>query len=186
MRSTAEIGPFVILSEGSVGAGARRIEAVTSGEAFALLAERSREPDELRGELESCAQSREEKRAGRRRRRPTSTNRPEAEKPTVLLRSDEGEAGELLDLPTGCEAGEGRRVVISASQNGRAHLVVNFDEAASDEGSTPLTRSATAAALVGGGGGGHPTLAGGRRPELRKATRGARRAVQAGAIAERP
>ena len=48
VRSTAEIGPFVILSEGSVGSGARRIEAVTSGEAFALLRERAREGDELR------------------------------------------------------------------------------------------------------------------------------------------
>src|SRR5206468_8729241 len=45
VRSTAEIGPFLILSEGSVGSGARRIEAVTSGEAFALLHERSREAE---------------------------------------------------------------------------------------------------------------------------------------------
>src|SRR5262249_29790805 len=54
VRSTAEIGPFAILSERSVGSGSRRIEAVTSGEAFALLHERAREADALRGELDKA------------------------------------------------------------------------------------------------------------------------------------
>ncbi|HET7352675.1 MAG TPA: alanine--tRNA ligase, partial [Gaiellaceae bacterium] len=52
VRTTAEIGAFTILSEGSVGSGARRIEALTSGEAFAWLHERARESEELRAELE--------------------------------------------------------------------------------------------------------------------------------------
>ena len=73
VRSTAEIGPFVILSEGSVGSGARRIEAITSGDAFALLHERAKEGDALRGEL---AKARKEAKQGGgvagRRTLPTS------------------------------------------------------------------------------------------------------------------
>ena len=65
VRTTAEIGAFAVLSEGSVGSGVRRVEAVTSGEAYAYLRGRAHEADELRRELE---QARKEARKRLRRR----------------------------------------------------------------------------------------------------------------------
>jgi alanyl-tRNA synthetase len=168
VRSTAEIGSFVILSEGSVGSGARRIEAVTSGEAFALLHERAREAEALRAELSAARKE--------ARRKVASSGDDGVE---VLREEEHGGVHVVLaevrdaaadELPDVADRLKARRspaaVVLGAKDDGRVHLVVALDP--SLEGRLDAVEVVRAAAAeVGGGGGGRPTMAraGGRDPE---------------------
>ena len=170
VRTTAEIGPFAILSESSVGAGVRRIEAVTSGEAFALLRGRAHEADELRAEL------------GRARKEAKQQPAKAAAGPDVVdeRRSKAGDVevivmelsdstpDELLELSDRLRQKHApAAVVLGTREDGRVHLVVSLDRSLEERGLDAVQVVRQAAALVGGGGGGRPTLAraGGKEPE---------------------
>ena len=164
VRSTAEIGPFAVLSESSVGAGSRRIEAVTAGEAFALLHERAREADALRGELE---------RARKESKRPQQSAQTEIvsqdkEGDVLLVEVKSLKGGPLRDFSDRIRQQEKADGAIVASRDdGRVFLVVNFDESLVARGLDAVQVVRELGKHIGGGGGGKPTLAeaGGKNPD---------------------
>ncbi len=169
VRSTAEIGAFSILSEGSVGSGARRIEAVTAGEAYALLHARSRELDEVRAEIEKLRKELKKKLT------PGVQDGVEVEAVVraeggvnLIVQAVEGLDGDgLLDLSDRFKQKHApAAVVLGGVQDGQVTLIANFDKTVADRVSASDVVK-RAAALVGGGGGGRPTMAraGGKSPE---------------------
>jgi alanyl-tRNA synthetase len=161
--STAQVGPFVITTESSVGAGSRRIEAVTAGEAFAYLREQSREADALRGELE---------RVRKDVRKPKADDRAAVDvvdkvANVVLAQTSGVKGGPLRDLSDRLRQQEKADGAIVFSQDdGRAFLVVNFDQSLVDRGLDAVSVVRELGKHIGGGGGGKPTLAeaGGKNP----------------------
>jgi alanyl-tRNA synthetase len=179
VRSTAEVGPFVVLRESSSSQGVRRIEAITSAAALEHLRERSREVDRLAGELA-------ERDAELRRLRARgggggggSTNggadaalaaaAVDAGGVRVVAAAIEGaDSDELLQTSDRLKARLAPAVVVLGSAtDGKVHLVANFDPQAVERGLSAVDVIREVAPLVGGGGGGRPTMAraGGSQPD---------------------
>jgi alanyl-tRNA synthetase len=168
VRSTAEIGVFAILGEGSVGGGTRRIEAVTSGEAWASLRARAAEAEDLREALKEAR--RELKRKDTTVGAPAAAATGSASDPEVTVTPLDGlnlivqpvegfEGDALLDLSDRLKQRHApAAVVLGSTGDGKVSLVANFDDAvATRVSAADVIRGA--APLVGGGGGGRPTMA---------------------------
>jgi alanyl-tRNA synthetase len=206
VRSTAEIGPFRVLSETSSAANVRRIEAVTGPEAVSLL----REHDRLLSEVAATLHARAED-------APAAVAALAAERKRLEKALREGgtaggesavDAGELatqatdLDgVPVLTAAVEvpdakallaladrvkgrlpGAAIVLGTAADGRVHLVASVAPELVDRGVRAGAVVSVAAQLVGGGGGGRDTMAqaGGRDPQkLDQALEAARSAIAA-------
>ena len=167
VSSSAEVGPFVLLSESSVGAGVRRVEAVTSGAAWAILDERARELESLRGEVDRLRKAPKAAAAEARVDVPDPDIRAEGGV-NVIVQPIEGlDADALLELSDRYKQKHApAAVVLGSREDGKVHLVANFDDSVAERVSA-LDVVREAAAIVGGGGGGRPTMAraGGKDPE---------------------
>jgi alanyl-tRNA synthetase len=157
VRSTAEIGPFVILTEGSVGSGARRIEAVTSGDAFALLHERAREGDALRTQL---ADARKAAKKGDGKAAADFTVQRETAAGDVTVLVVDVASGDPLEVSDKLKQQHApAAVIVGVRDNGAAQLLINLDKSLEGRGVDAGAVIREAAALIGGKGGGRPTMA---------------------------
>ena len=188
VASTAEVGIFKIVSEGSSASNVRRIEAITGPAAIDLFRERSEILDRTGGLLGTP----NDPLAGARR---LADRLGELEK--AAKQQGAAAAGEQADeLIEGAETHEGvaivvgglgavadqrelvriadricqklgdAAVVLGGADGGKVALVGVFSESATARGLSAADVVKEAASLVGGGGGGRPDLAqaGGRDP----------------------
>jgi alanyl-tRNA synthetase len=170
---TGEIGPFVIASEASTGAGSRRIEALTGPAAAEWLRERERR---LQAELAARDERIRGLEAELKRARSGKVDvaalvaGAAAHGPlrAVVAQVEAADMDELLGISDRVKSGvgEGAVVVLGAAADGKAMLVANMSDEAVGAGLKAGALIKEIAPIVGGGGGGKDAMAraGGKDP----------------------
>jgi alanyl-tRNA synthetase len=168
VRSTAEIGAFVITRETSSSQGIRRIEALTGGAAIDHLRRETAAAAGLRARVSELEA--EVRRAARSAPQAPSANGDAA---GVIERASE-EAGVWIvaDVIDGADADallqlsdrvraklSPAAAVLGGNAGGKAHLLASFDPAAQERGLSAVDVIREVAPIVSGGGGGRPALA---------------------------
>ncbi|WP_084103649.1 alanine--tRNA ligase [Demequina sp. NBRC 110056] len=183
--NSGQIGLLSVTSEGSVGSGARRIEALVGADAFqSLAAERA-----IVNELTTTLKARPEELSDRIGALLARLSETEKQLTSYRQQAMQQVAGQLVETATEVNGvrvvahesvnaadgddlrtlvtdvrarlGEGEPVVVAASAafNGRPQIVIATNQGARDKGLRAGDLVKTASAVLGGGGGGKPDLA---------------------------
>jgi alanyl-tRNA synthetase len=201
VRSTAEIGLFLLASEGSSASNVRRIEALTGPEAVRRVRFHDRLLHETAGLLRAHTEAvpagvaaLQDKARDAAKGAPAGaavdvgslvSRAGEVDGAVVLAEVVEApDAKALLALADRAKGQLGDRaaIVLGTAVDGRVHLVASVTPALVERGLKAGTIVREAAQITGGGGGGRDTMAqaGGRDPEkLDEAIAAARAAIEA-------
>ena len=188
--NTNQIGIFKITSESAVGAGMRRIEAVTSKKAYEYLAERSSlldniqedvkatKPDNIIDKIDSLESDLHDS-----QRQVEALTKKINEAKAGQIFDDVKQAGDLTVIATIADvnnmndlreladnwksSNKSDVLVLAANNNGKANMIISLDQNALDKGLKAGDLIKIAAPIFGGGGGGRPNMAqaGGKKPE---------------------
>ncbi len=202
VASTAEVGIFAIVSEGSSAANVRRVEALTGPAAIDWFRKRSAAFEQAGALLGSARDPLAAARRAADRMAELEQLKAEVDARQAKERADDVEVeevagvrivvsqgsgadqGALLDLADRIKARLGdAAVVLGGAEDGKVALVASFADSAVERGLSAADVVREAAAVVGGGGGGRDTVAqaGGRDPSrLEEALRVAREAIKRG------
>ena len=176
VRSTAEIGAFVIQRESSSSQGVRRIEAITSQAAIDHLRARAADADRLEGDVSSLrAELKKRERSGGapgggngREGSLIESAREQDGVRIVAAVVDDTDADALLAISDSLKARLApAAIVLGSATEGKVHLIASLDQPVVERGLSAVDLIREIAPIVGGGGGGRPTMAraGGRDPE---------------------
>ena len=181
VNSTAEIGSFLVVSEGSVGAGIRRVEAVTGRGAQSFILSRLNKmnnaaayllcaPDELDRKVQNTLEQLQaaQKELGRIRREMArrdfealmNTVQTVGDVPVLAAQVKVTDVDAMREMTDWYRARVGSGVIVlGAAIEGRPQIVAAVTDDLTGRGLHAGKLAGAVAKVVGGGGGGKPTLA---------------------------
>ncbi|CCI87983.1 alanine--tRNA ligase [Lactobacillus gigeriorum] len=187
--NTNQIGIFKIISESAIGAGMRRIEAVTSKRAYEYLAERSALVDQVQTEVKATkatdivekittleqnlhdTQKQVEElnlKINQAKSKELFNNIQEVADLTVIAtKANVNGMKDLRELADNWKSSNKSDVLVLAAENdGKANMIISLGDKALNKGLKAGDLIKLAAPIFGGGGGGRPNMAqaGGKNP----------------------